>query len=213
VKKAEGIFFDEKKDSLWIYYNEKGEKIAQSVYRQGKLHGPSLTFYPGGSVCEDLSYKDDKKEGSYKSFFENGKLKEEGQYKNNMPDGRVVYYHPNGQKSSFGDFVSGVKSGTWYYYDENGIPTFSEVFKSGAATSRKNYNGMFEETYSNGTPRCKFHLKNGKKDGPYIEYYETAGFVYERVESKDGYPEEVVQKIKGIQIRVSGNYKAGIRIQ
>jgi antitoxin component YwqK of YwqJK toxin-antitoxin module len=69
---------------------------------------------------------------------------------------------------------------------------------------------MFEETYSNGTPRCKFHLKNGKKDGPYIEYYETAGFVYERVESKDGYPEEVVQKIKGIQIRVSGNYKADL---
>jgi antitoxin component YwqK of YwqJK toxin-antitoxin module len=210
IRKAEGKFIQEQKDSIWIYYNEKGEKISQSNYKNGKLNGPSTTYFANGSVCEELNYLDGQKEGAWKGFFENGKLKEEGQFSKNLLVGKVVYYHPSGEKSGLGKYEAGVKSGEWFYYDENGIPTFSEVFRNGVPQSKRYFNGEFEEQFPNGTPKNKFQYKNGKKDGPFVEYHETAYYVLERVEAKDGYPEEVVQKLKGLQKKLEGNYKAGL---
>lgn len=120
-------------------------------------------------------------------------------------EGKVIRYHPNGEKCAMGDYVGGKQAGDWCYYDENGFPTFKETIKKGESTNRKYYFGTFEENYPDEIPKSKISYKNGKKHGPFIEYYHKGTYKLVPQKNDDG-SEDLTRVLTGTQIKMQGSY-------
>ncbi len=70
-------------------------------------------------------------------------------------------------------------------------------------------NGIFEEYYSTELPKAKYTYKNGKPDGPFIEYQEGAS--WELVEKEDPLTQEknTYRVPKDQKIKRKGTYLNG----
>ena len=42
---SEGCYWDQKKDSIWINYNERGELVSAESYIDGRLNGKKIIYY------------------------------------------------------------------------------------------------------------------------------------------------------------------------
>lgn len=128
---AEGKYVNQMKDSIWNYFSDvNGELISKETYNNGKLNGPSLTFYPESEkVAESIEYKNDLKEGDFKKYFPNGSIMTEGKYKNNQLEGNFILYFPNGKIQLKGKYKNGRQIGNWSYFDEDGNKVNEEDFR------------------------------------------------------------------------------------
>lgn len=116
---AEGIYMNQKRDSVWTFYNRDGDIIARESYKEGEKHGKSEAYHTNGKVAEVKHYQMGEKQGEWKRFFESGRPMAEGNYSNGILDGEVVYYHPNGKPRLKGKYVKGKMHGTWYHFGDN----------------------------------------------------------------------------------------------
>ncbi|MDO8896371.1 MAG: toxin-antitoxin system YwqK family antitoxin [Bacteroidales bacterium] len=130
---AEGIYFDQKKDSTWKIYSDVDRVlIAEENYRNNLLHGLSTTFFPdSGLPAEILEYVDGKRHGEWKKFFDDGLLMSEGFYENDLLHGQVIFYYPNGKVQIRGNYNNGLKTGVWQTFDEDGNLLNEDVHKEG----------------------------------------------------------------------------------
>lgn len=204
--KADGKYVNEKKDSIWDFYDDKGRLTSKENYKDNKKNGKSQIFYLNGQIFEESEWENDVKNGPVIQYYENGKKKEEGVYKAGNYDGKITRYHDTGEKSASGNYQNGLRVGKWYYYDENGIPTFMETIKKGEITNFQYYNGTFDEQFENGIPKLHISYKNGKKNGPFIEYYNKGKFKLVPKQNTDGSPNEFERVLTDTQKRVEGNY-------
>ena len=108
--------------------------------------------------------------------------------------------------AGMGNYMAGAQVGDWFYYDENGFPTFSETIKKGQPLNLKYYNGTFEEKYADDIPKSEITYKNGKRNGPFKEYYDKGKFVIKTKPSQDGFPEDTERVLEGIQLKIIGTY-------
>ncbi len=127
----EGVYFDQKKDSIWrVYSDTDGKLIAEEQYQNDLLHGPSKVYYPGnGQLAELTSYENGIKQGEWKRWFEDGSILNEANYVNDQLDGKAVFYHPNGAIEQQGYYHHGQKAGLWQLYDEQGLLLEEEEYK------------------------------------------------------------------------------------
>ena len=58
----------------------------EGTYKDGKRHGPSISYHLNGQLWIKVTYKDDKWDGPYKQYDENGELEFEYTYK----DGELI---------------------------------------------------------------------------------------------------------------------------
>lgn len=100
---TEGFYFDQKKDSTWVNYNDEGLVVGIETFKNDKLNGKKIIYYLDGQVeTEKLNplsvanYKNDTLIGEYKEFFSTGKLKLQGKYENGKAIGDWKEYYPNG---------------------------------------------------------------------------------------------------------------------
>lgn len=205
-KIAEGIYRNEKKDSVWNYYNPDHALIAQESYTDNKKNGPWKVFYETGALYEEINWKQGLKEGEWKQYFKNNKPKLEGFYANGELDGSLKFYFSNGNPEMTGTYVNAVRDGIWMYYHESGEVKSKEHYNKGNLLNNEYINGVFTENYDNEIVKSSVTYKEGKKQGEFSEYY-NAGEWKKRIKPAEGdFPAEEEVYFTGQKIKRKGNY-------
>lgn len=124
------IFFDQQKNKVsegkvlgklhegqWKYYHENSKEIMTiENYKNGKLNGKRLVYYPSTKIAEETNYVNDVKQGPYKKYSEKGAILEDATYKDGVFNGPAVYKDPDGNLVATGLYNRGKKVGKWKFY-------------------------------------------------------------------------------------------------
>ena len=137
-KQAQGKYINEKKDSVWTFYDESGKRLSIEGYKEGMREGKSIIYYPNGEISDEKNYKNDLKNGVFKQYFDDKKLKAEGSYINDKLVGKNAYYYPNGIPAAMGYYNDkGDRNGVWLYKDKDGKVTSKDVYDNGKLLNEK----------------------------------------------------------------------------
>lgn len=121
TKRATGIYDAQEKDSVWTYYGSDETIRLSESYRDGQLHGPSVSYYPSGTISSKTLFRNGLKEGAHLKFFGNGDTMLIANYRNNKLHGEYLTYHQDGINQISGRYVNDLKDGDWSYHDEEGV--------------------------------------------------------------------------------------------
>jgi antitoxin component YwqK of YwqJK toxin-antitoxin module len=145
VKMSEGSYINEKRDSLWKFYNEEGILISEEMYRNGKAEGVWKTYYANKSILEEISYRNGIKEGPWKQYFYDGPQKLNATYKNGKLEGLASFYYPDGRIMVSGPYVNNLKDGVWMHLNDKGVAEKREVWSAGFLTMEEYYDKVLEK--------------------------------------------------------------------
>ncbi|MBK9491847.1 MAG: toxin-antitoxin system YwqK family antitoxin [Haliscomenobacter sp.] len=120
------------REGVFTKMNAKGAKIEEASYKNGKLDGMRILYYPKGDTMILESYQNDLFEGIYKSFYPGGKIKMQGEYRNNTMEGTWIQYHENGQLKEEVLFSNNAENGPFKEYHPNGQLSVVGTYKDGA---------------------------------------------------------------------------------
>jgi antitoxin component YwqK of YwqJK toxin-antitoxin module len=207
---ATGKFVNEKKDSTWKYFSETdGMLIREENMSMGKKNGISKVFNFDSTIARQETYKMDVLNGPVKEWFQMGRLKMEGNYLDGKMEGKAIYYFPEGTVCASGNFKKGLKDGIWTYSTANGKKGSQEVYKDGKLVQTIRVNGQFQEVYpKSNIPKAQYTYVAGKKNGPFVEYYEVGQFVKQTVPPTDENQQEDVEEVfTGQKTKRAGTYK------
>jgi antitoxin component YwqK of YwqJK toxin-antitoxin module len=204
---AQGLFVKRKMEGRWKMYTPSGALKSDEIYQDSLLNGLCKYYYDNGKMLKTEVYKNNEKQGPFTEYFENGKKRAEGTYFFGEKDGDYKAWFDNGALESEGKFVKGAMDGVWYFYNNDGTVKVAMVYKLGVETKRKYQNGTIKESYDSGVPKSEYTYEDGKKDGPFAEWYDKGEYVL--VEPDDPEMKKIgYQKLEmqGTQLRVQGDY-------
>ncbi|MBI4946461.1 MAG: toxin-antitoxin system YwqK family antitoxin [Bacteroidetes bacterium] len=167
---AEGKYVNEKRDSVWKFYNAPNALVSEESYKNGKKDGVEKNYSPQGKLVEEKNWKDSILNGTWKQYYEDGGIKTEGAYNAGFLEGEIKYYYPGKIISTVGHYQHSLKHGKWIYYDRRGL----------VVIGRENYSlekleGEFGEWYEkDGKPKVKGKYLNGMEEGKW-EYWDENG--------------------------------------
>ncbi|MBN4072823.1 hypothetical protein JYT74_02160 [Crocinitomix catalasitica] len=122
---ARGNYSNQKKDSTWIFYDDRGIVSYQEDYMGGKLHGQRVVYFEPVDgqylVMKFSHWKNGLQHGDYKKYHLNKKLAEEGKWVDGNRDGMVKYYYPSGKQSRIERYQFGVRHGYWIFFNPTGV--------------------------------------------------------------------------------------------
>ena len=137
-KQAQGKYVNEKKDSVWTFYDEGGNLLSMEGYKEGKKDGKSLIYFPNGEIAEERNFKNDLNHGVFKQFFEGKKVKAEGTYIEGKQVGKSAVYFPGGTPAAMGYYNErGNRNSVWLYKDKEGKVTSKDVYDDGKLLNGK----------------------------------------------------------------------------
>jgi antitoxin component YwqK of YwqJK toxin-antitoxin module len=116
---AKGRYCNNKKDSIWTYYDNK-KVISKESYLDNKRNGKSILFYLDGSVQDECEWRNGLKDGLWIKYYINGNKMLEAHYLNSKLNGSFLTFSEKGMKASEGAFLNSLKEGEWKYYDDAG---------------------------------------------------------------------------------------------
>lgn len=128
---GKGNYYNQEKDSTWVYYAENDSVKAIEHYIKGQADGQWLVFYENGKVAEEKNYLKGKREGLYRQYNVDGTLLFEMNYKGDKEEGPVKLFHYNGKPKASGTYRNGQKEGTWLEMDTAGAIVLNEVYRAG----------------------------------------------------------------------------------
>lgn len=127
-----GFYAGQKKDSLWVLFDGKGNRVAEERYQNGNPQGVWITFYPSDSVPAQVQHwREGRREGALREYFPSGKLKHEQFYVNDRAEGVVKSWYPDGTLILEGVYTGGEMDGEWKYYTKEGKLKRRVVFDAG----------------------------------------------------------------------------------
>jgi antitoxin component YwqK of YwqJK toxin-antitoxin module len=209
VKMAEGKYIDQERDSIWTFYSEEGILTSKETYQNGDKEGLTEIFYADGSISERSMFKADEKNGLWEQYFNNGNPKLKATVKDGVKyDGKYTSYYTDGIKLEEGTYVDGKKESSWYLFNEDGSVHIIYVYRADVIQEEFPKNGTFEMYWPNDIQRSVYTYKNGKRHGPFKEWFDKGEWKNEeRIdEAGNRYP---VQKLYGTQLRREGVFKEG----
>jgi antitoxin component YwqK of YwqJK toxin-antitoxin module len=137
--KEEGSYKNDKKDLLWTYWNEFGERRFEE-WNNGELNDTfEFEYYQNGQVKEEPSYENGKKHGEWVRYFPDGTVGGTRSYKEGLKDGIWIDYYRSEQIAFEGKYKADYRTGEWNWYwlnrtlmnksiYDNGNPTFEECY-------------------------------------------------------------------------------------
>lgn len=135
-KMAEGIYIDEKRDSIWRFFSEyDGSLLSEESYKDGKKDGVVKTFYAGKGPAEIVNWKAGIREGAWIQYFSDGTVKMRANYHEDNKEGVIEVFSETGALLIKGKYLKGDPDGTWMYYDAKGKPLKKEIYDKGAIVS------------------------------------------------------------------------------
>lgn len=144
---AEGNYLNQKKDSIWKYYDEKGMLVKQESYKEGVKHGMFYTYYSNGRVAEEENFEDGKKTGLWVQYYENGKKKLEAELSGGKRNGKFYMYYDNGRIKLVGRYLNDVRDKTWIFYDEKGSEVMTVIYDKGKATNEDDFDEVQQKEF------------------------------------------------------------------
>ena len=208
---AKGIFIDQKKDSTWLYFDSAGWLSSKEDYKSGLKSGPSISYYPNGTVAVDQLYNNDLENGPFVMYYTNGNKEMEGVYLSGNYNGAFANYYESGKNMQSGDYINGKRNGMWLFYNSNGSLRTVIHYKNGIIVKEERKNGEFIEYYESGRLKSIYNYKKGLKEGGYVEYFDTGDKVLVKREKESSYePDEYKEVIEGQTIKSKGYYKNGV---
>ena len=144
---AEGVFVDQRKDSIWTYYSEfDGSVRIREAYSNGQLHGISLSYYPSGEVSEEVEWKQDVKDGAWTQYYKNGVKRLSGNYGKGKLQGPYEVYYSNGSIEISGNYLNNMSHGTWRFYDESGKELYALEYAFGSPADMEKYERWVQDS-------------------------------------------------------------------
>ena len=144
------------KDGDFRKFQLDGTLIEHARYRDGKLHGERIIYYPSGSQEIVEQYVDGVLDGTFRSYYDGDLLEMEGPY------------------------VAGVMVGEWRRYYKNGqlmeVVTFAD----------NEENGPFVEYHENGNLKAEGQYYNGDNEHGLLKLYDEQGVLARRMECDSG---------------------------
>lgn len=163
IKKSEGKRTNFLLDSVWTFYDNKGDTLQKISYMFGKKNGYFVVYgYEG--LKEGLDF---------------GVVVSRELYVNDNREGLSYYYYNNGKLKSEVSFVNGKKQGLSKEYSEEGLITTLNYFHNGTLTDSEEINryddngeqhGVWKEFYLDGKLATEKNFRNGVLDGLYKEF-------------------------------------------
>ena len=95
-----GYIKNGKKEGLWTWWFENGEKKNEGTFKDGKENGLHKWWYENGHKSEERTYKNGIKDGLWTKWYNNGQKGIEETYKDGELNGLETHWYENGQKSS-----------------------------------------------------------------------------------------------------------------
>jgi antitoxin component YwqK of YwqJK toxin-antitoxin module len=139
--KARGNYYQQEKDSIWLYYNENGVVVKEEFFSNGLQNGVWKLYNYLGSLIKETPYKDGLIEGTQKEYFEEGGVKRLMSFVADSLQGVFSVYYPNEVLRIKGFFERGLQDKEWYYYKPDGSVEFIEYYRLGLLTKRTDENG------------------------------------------------------------------------
>ena len=119
-----------------ILYHENGNINSTSFLKNGKLHGPSLSYWEDGvSLFMVNNYKDGLENGTSIWYYPTGIIFKEEFFVDGKREGVGKIFHPNGNLMIEIEFRNGLENGFFKEYDENGKLLKTQIFKEGKITN------------------------------------------------------------------------------
>jgi antitoxin component YwqK of YwqJK toxin-antitoxin module len=203
----EGGKFTRKKEGPWKLYLADGTLSAEENYKAGQLNGNCRYYFPNKKLCKSVTYLNGIQEGAFTEYYDDGNKKMEGTYKLDEFDGEHRTYFPGGQPETKGQYTRGLKDGLWIHFLQSGRVEMTIKYQLGKEIARRYDNGTFMEYYDNGIPKSDYTYEDGKKNGPFSEWYDMGEFVTVPTspeESQTGITFR--QKLTGTQLKITGDY-------
>lgn len=204
---ASGNYIERKKDSTWVYFNNNDGIIGIENWIKGEKNGIEVVFFNSSDTSEVIHWNGNKMNGPWRQYFGNGNLKLRSTMLNDAYDGVTEYFHDNGKLNIKGKYVNSKRSGSWYHYNSDGSLQMQVLYRGGKVVKEKRENGIFTEYFEPNMPESEITYKNGKKNGPFTIFHDTAKRV--KVEERDQLTGESISKenIVGVQPKMIGEYR------
>jgi antitoxin component YwqK of YwqJK toxin-antitoxin module len=165
----------------WVFWYENGQKMQESIFRDGELEGPSTLWYENGQKKEESTFRNGKLKGPSTFWYENGRKEAEGEYRDAkqsgkrgdtgiLKDGRHgywVFWYANGQKKQESTFKDGKSEGPYAEWYENGHKKQESIFKD------DKLEGPSTLWYENGQKMQESIFRDGELEGPSTLWYEN----------------------------------------
>lgn len=203
---ANGNYVNRERDSTWRFFDAEGNLKAEETYRKGVKHGISRIYFEDGSLSEKVTYAEGVKHGEWEQYYPNGNLKLKATVREGVSyEGEFTNFHPNGKPMLKGKYTDGKRESSWYTYKESGAVEVIHVYREGKVVSEHPQNGEFEKYYPDDIKRSMHTYKNGKKHGPFREYYRQGEWRTEEAVDEFGNARPV-QRLYGTQVMREGRY-------
>lgn len=131
-KMAQGLYKEQKKDSLWKYYHSTGYLIAEEFYRKGQKSGTAKVYFEDGDVLEETNWVNGKQDGVWKEYYlSTKKPKFSINYKDGLRQGETKFFYESGELRGTGFYKNSHRDGAWYYYGQDGSLLRKITYKDG----------------------------------------------------------------------------------
>jgi len=170
IKKSEGKRTNYLLDSIWTFYDNKGDTLQKMSYMFGKKNGYHIVFsyenqkegWDFGVIVSRELYVNDKREGISYYYYEDGRLKSELSYVNGKKQGLNKEYNKEGIIQSLKYYHNG------YLTDKEDI---NRVDRNGAKQS------VWKEFYPNGKLKTEKTYRDDMLDGLYKEFNKKGNLI------------------------------------
>lgn len=117
---SNGEYIDQKKDSLWTYYDYAGTKTYTQDYKDDLEDGKKFIYYVSGKKSEAFNYVKGKKEGDWAQYYEKGTKRATCKYKDDLLEGKFTIYNSStGKPEDETNYKKGLKHGLCSLYDDS----------------------------------------------------------------------------------------------
>lgn len=197
-----GFFKNNKKDSTWQFFFEKGQQKSVGAYKNGEQVGEWTYFFENGNINRKGTLVNGVKEGDWVFYYENGKPKNIGSFLKGENNGVWKYYYEdstlkatalfkmgvgyykefttNGKLKMEGLIRNGKSDSTWrYYYDNDSIKAIG-IEKDGTKT------GFWKFYHPNGKPASEGQYENNKPVGKWVYFHDNGAKSSEGEHDKEG---------------------------
>lgn len=174
IKKSEGKWFNNKLDSVWIFYDQLEDTLEKINYFLGKKNGYHLKYF---------------KNDEFKNKFSSKEL-----YVNGLRNDKSYNYYETGELKKVVPYLNGKRQGVGFEYDRKGNIITINRYRNNKIIVKENINrynkdgkkeGVWREFYNNGNIKEEKSYLNGKLHG-FFKIYNEEGKLLDAIKYENG---------------------------
>jgi len=162
---SSGKYINQLKEGKWQFYSYtvKDLLISEAEYKEDKLNGLMINYYPDGKAAEKINYRNNLKHGECLKYYPDGTLTLRTNYENGKINGRFEAFHENGKPEMTGQYKDNLREGPWVIYRNDGSQRFRTEYTTGIPDNRNI--DIYESEYIDSLERIKVNIADPEKTG------------------------------------------------